>query len=114
MTGIPLTIAQLVEKGWTEQHLRWMTKQEDSPFFRQKERGGRWLVYEDELEAYVKQARIEKQTEETEKFIRIAQASKIYGIPEDFLREMCNSSRQRFAFRRGKQGNFFINVAKFD
>ena len=52
--------------------------------------------------------------ETQQKYYKITDVSKMYGIPAETVREMCHARNQRFAFRVGSRGNFYIDIKRFD
>lgn len=50
---------------------------------------------------------------EDQKYRKIPEISRMFGISEKKVREFCHRPGQRFAFRPVKRGNFLINPEAF-
>lgn len=51
--------------------------------------------------------------ETQQKYYKVADVSKMYGIPAETVREMCHATDQNFAFRIGTRSNFLIDAKRF-
>ena len=49
-----------------------------------------------------------------QKYCKIPEISRRFGIPEKTVRAMCHKRGQRFAFRPVERGNFLINIEAFE
>lgn len=49
-----------------------------------------------------------------QKYYKVAEIAKIFGLPAKLVRDMCHARGQKFAFRPVPNGNFRINKEAFE
>ena len=49
-----------------------------------------------------------------QKYFKVSQVAKIFGMKPAIVRQYCHARGQRFAFQPVKRGNIFIDIKKFE